>query len=208
MPARLAMRLLAALDRRLLWRVAHAGNKVFLTFDDGPCPGITPWVLDTLAVHGAKATFFCLGQQAEQHPELMQRIRADGHSIGHHTWDHADGWRTAKRPYQRSVLRAARSTGSMLFRPPYGHLPPGQLRSIGRRYRVVMWDVMGYDFKPGRRGGECARHVLRHARPGSIIVLHDNPKSAACLKEALVPILQGFRCKGYACAALGPIMIR
>lgn len=207
MPFRLAVRLLAALDRRLLWRVPHAGNRVFLTFDDGPLPAITPWVLDTLAAHGAKATFFCLGRQADAHPELVRRIRVEGHALGHHTWGHSDGWRTPRRTFQRDVLRGEAAIGTRLFRPPYGHVPRGQRRSLTHRYRVVMWDVMGHDYRPGRSGTACAEHVLRRVRRGSIIVLHDNAKSAACLQGALGPILAGLQHKGYRCCALPDTVI-
>ncbi len=206
MAFRPALRLLAALDHRLLWRVPNAGNQVFLTFDDGPLPTITPWVLDTLATRGAKATFFCLGRQAEAHPELVRRISEEGHVLGHHTWGHSDGWRTLRRTYQRDVLRGEAAIGTRLFRPPYGHVPLGLLHALSNRYRVVMWDVMGHDYRPGRSGSACARHVLRRVRSGSIIVLHDNRKSAACLQAALVPILDGLARKGFVCAALpGPL---
>lgn len=197
-----ALRLLAALDRRLLWKVPAAGNKVFLTFDDGPHPGITPWVLDTLALHGAKASFFCLGMQAEKHPGLVQRLRREGHTVGHHTWDHPDGWKTPARAYLRNVLRGARGLGGAWFRAPYGHVPRRLAATLHKRFRLVMWDVMGGDFLPGRSGRACARHVLRRVRPGSIIVLHDNARSEACLREALGPILDGLARKGYRCAAL------
>lgn len=204
MPGFPALRLLAGLDRRLLWHVPAAADEVFLTFDDGPDPTITPWVLDTLAAHGAKATFFCLGRHAERHSELLARIRAEGHAAGHHTWDHANGWHTPPRAWLRSVLRGAAGVGGTLFRPPYGRIRPAHIGPLHRRFRVVMWDVMPGDFKPGRSGEACARHVLRRSRPGSIIVLHDNPKSTACLREALVPILEGFARKGWRCSAIAP----
>ncbi len=197
-----ALTTLARLYPGVLWRVPEAGSRVFLTFDDGPCPAVTPWVLDTLAAYQAKATFFCTGTQAASHPALLQRIRAEGHTAGHHTWDHADGWRTTPRAWLRSMLLASTLIGGPLFRPPYGHLPPRMAALLGKRFQVVMWDVMAYDFTPGRSGSACARRVLRSARPGSIIVLHDNPKSAPCLRQALVPILEGLSSKGLACAAL------
>jgi peptidoglycan/xylan/chitin deacetylase (PgdA/CDA1 family) len=203
MPGIPPLRWLAGLDRRLLWHVPGAADTVFLTFDDGPEPAITPWVLDTLAAHGAKASFFCLGRNAEHHPGLLARIRAEGHAVGHHSWDHANGWYTPPRTWLRSVLHGAQSVGGPLFRPPYGRIRPAHIGLLHRRFHVVMWDVMAGDFRPGRSGQDCARHVLRQSRPGSIIVLHDNLKSAACLREALVPILEGFSQKGWRCSALG-----
>ncbi|MBS1547368.1 MAG: polysaccharide deacetylase family protein [Bacteroidetes bacterium] len=198
------LRMLAMLDRRVLWHVPTKGNEVFLTFDDGPEPGVTPQVLDILAAHGAKATFFCIGEKVRKYPDLVARIAGEGHSVGHHTWDHADGWRTPAKAYFRSVLRGATEVGGPLFRPPYGHLAPRHAPLLGKRFQVVMWDVMGFDFKPGRTGKACARRVLRRIRPGSIIVLHDNLKSAACVKSALPLILGGISEKGFRAVALAP----
>lgn len=196
------LRMLAMLDRRKLWRVATRSKEVFLTFDDGPEPEVTPFVLDTLALYGAKATFFCLGEKAKQWPALLERIRAEGHTLGHHTWNHADAWRTDPRTYYRSVLRGADAVGGPLFRPPYGRLRLHQASVLARHYQVVMWDVLAGDFRPGRSAAACARHVLRHSRPGSVIVLHDNRKSAQCLSGALPLILKGFADKGYCCTSL------
>lgn len=199
------LRMLAMLDRRVLWHVPAAGRKeVYLTFDDGPEPEVTPGVLDTLAAYDAKATFFCLGHNAERHPELLARIHAEGHAVGHHTWDHADAWGTPSLTYFRSVLKGAVQVGGALYRPPYGHLRPGHARVLSKRFNVVMWGVMGNDFKPGRTGKACARRVLRRIRPGSIIVLHDNLKSAACVKSALPLILGGISEKGFRAVALAP----
>lgn len=205
MPVREALlRLWARLDRRMVWQLPVEGKVVHLTFDDGPEPQVTPWVLETLAQHDAKATFFCLGRNAAQHPELMQRIGQEGHSTGHHTWNHPDGWKTPAKAYLRNVLQGAHQVGGPLFRPPYGHLGLGMARLLCKRFRVVMWDVMGYDFLPGRSGEACAIHVLRRTRPGSIIVLHDNLKSSACLREALPLILRGFAAKGFRCVPIDP----
>lgn len=202
MPRGLVLGMLAMLDRRIRWRMPATSKEVYLTFDDGPEPGATPWVLGTLAQHGAKATFFCLGRNAERHPDLLDRLRREGHAIGHHSWDHPDGWRAPYRAYYRNVLRGAERTGGTLFRPPYGHLGMGRARTLGKRFQVVMWDVLAGDFKKGLSGAACARYVLNRARPGSIVVLHDNLKSAGCLREALPLILTGLKAKGYRCVAM------
>jgi peptidoglycan/xylan/chitin deacetylase (PgdA/CDA1 family) len=194
--------LLAVLDRRVLWRVPTGRREVFLTFDDGPVAGVTPWVLDTLAGYKAKATFFCLGSNAAGSPELMERLRAEGHAVGHHTWDHPDGWRTRNRAYYRNVLRGRDVINSRLFRPPYGRLGPLQLNRLRKRFRPVLWDVLSGDFKPRMPGEACARGVLERAVPGSIIVFHDNRQSARCLKEALPLVLEGFARRGYRFSAL------
>lgn len=197
MPSGLVLSMLAMLDRRILWRMPTKAKEVYLTFDDGPEPEVTPWVLDTLAEHGAKATFFCLGRQVVRHPELLEQVRSEGHAVGHHTWDHPDGWRTPVRAYYRNVLRGAEEVDGTLFRPPYGRLGLGRARTLGKRYQVVMWDVMGGDFRKGMPGAACARYVLTRLRPGSIVVLHDNLKSATCLREALPLILTGLKEAGY-----------
>ena len=202
MPRGLVLRMLAMLDRRIRWRMPATAKEVFLTFDDGPEPEVTTWVLDTLAKHGAKATFFCLGRNVQLHPGLFHRLRSEGHAVGHHTWDHPDGWRTPVRTYYRNVLRGAEQVGGFLFRPPYGRIGIGRARSLGKRYQVVMWDVLGGDFRKDKSGEACARRVLARVRPGSIVVLHDNLKSAACLMEALPRILVGLKKKGYICLGM------
>ena len=197
MPRGLVLSMLAMLDRRIRWRMPATAKEVYLTFDDGPEPEVTPWVLDILADHGVKATFFCLGRNVQRHPELFKRLRNEGHAVGHHTWDHPDGWRTPVRAYYRNVLHGAEPIGGTLFRPPYGRLGIGRARTLGKRYQVVLWDVMGGDFKKGMSGEACARHVLDRIRPGSIVVLHDNLKSAGCLRLALPLILEGVKEKDY-----------
>lgn len=199
---RLLTAALAKLDRRVLWRVRTAKKEVFLTFDDGPEPEVTPWVLEALARHGAKATFFCLGKQAAATPEMTQRLRAEGHAVGHHTWDHPNGWRTMDRAYFRNVLRGIPQGERVLFRPPYGRLKLSQLRRLRTRVRIVMWDVMAGDFKPGMSGRSCASKVLKEVSAGSIIVFHDNRKSARCLQEALPLVLKGLSQRGYTFSTL------
>lgn len=202
MPRGLVLGMLAMLDRRIRWRMPDRAREVYLTFDDGPEPEVTPGVLEILAEHGVKATFFCLGRQAERHPGLIDRLRNEGHAVGHHSWDHPDGWRTAWRPYYRNVLRGAKQVGGPLFRPPYGRLGIGRARTLSKHFHVVLWDVLAGDFKKNMHGEACARYVLDRARPGSIVVLHDNLKSAACIKLALPLILAGLKAKGYRCTVM------
>ena len=207
MPSGMVLRMLAMLDRCILWRLPAEGKVVYLTFDDGPEPEVTPWVLDTLAEHGAKATFFCLGRNAQRLPELFKRLHTEGHATGHHTWDHPDGWRMPVRAYYRNVLLGAQQIGGNLFRPPYGRIGMRRARTLSKRYQVVMWDVLGGDFRKGMSGEACARRVLHRIKPGSIVVLHDNLKSQACLKEALPRILKGATEKGYRFGTLGTMAL-
>jgi peptidoglycan-N-acetylglucosamine deacetylase len=196
--------LIRRLLRDLVWRVPDRGRSVYLTFDDGPAPGVTPWVLDLLAEHGAKATFFCVGRNAEAHPEIMARIRAEGHAIGNHTHEHVNGWRTDTYAYLRDVLRCQASTGSTLFRPPYGRITPAQLKALRKRFHVIMWDVLSADFDSSISGEQCLRNVIGHSGPGSIIVFHDSPKAEARLRHVLPSILSHFVRERYAMKALAP----
>lgn len=197
-----AMRLAAAVLPGAIARLPNTGSTVYLTFDDGPHPEITPWVLDQLSAHGAHATFFCLGQQAVRHPELLARIRREGHAVGHHTWDHPNGWRTADRTYLANVMRGHEAVGGHLFRPPYGRIGPFQARAVKKHFRTVLWDVLAGDFRPGADGLQVARHVLLHSLPGSIIVFHDNAQSFTCLRTALPAVLTGFADKNFACRSI------
>lgn len=185
-----------------LWRMPAQDPVLYLTFDDGPDPDLTPWVLDQLATADARATFFCRGDRASAHPDLMERLRAAGHAVGGHTWDHPDGWRTPLRPYLRNVLRGQRMVGGTLFRPPYGRLTPAQLAALRGRLRVVMWDVLSRDYDPRCGAEECLDRILRLARAGSIVVFHDAPKAGDRLRLVLPEALAYWRSAGYRFASL------
>jgi len=180
-----------------VWRVQGEGKELYLTFDDGPIPEVTPWVLDQLAQHQAKATFFCLGRNCAANPRILERIVREGHGVGNHTWDHPRGRRTGLRHYFRSVLRCQSITGTALFRPPYGSITLRQFRTLRRRFKVVMWDVLSGDYDPNLDGPSCLRRVVRNARPGSIIVFHDSMKARSNLKFALPRVLEHFGAQGY-----------
>lgn len=191
-----------ALFPDLVWRVHTAERAVHLTFDDGPTPAVTPWVLDQLRAHEARATFFLVGQNAAAHPELVERIRREGHAIGNHTWEHANGWRTSTESYVSSVDRTRNLIGGRLFRPPYGRITRSQRRALRERFDIIMWDVLSADFDATMDGERCLRNVKRHAQPGSIIVFHDSQKAEARLRHALPLALAHFQAKGYAFHAL------
>lgn len=184
------------------WRVAGTEKVIYLTFDDGPIEELTPWVLDRLAEHGAKATFFCLGRNCAREPELAARIRAEGHALGNHTWDHPRGRRTRTRDYLRNVVKAAPLTSDRIFRPPYGSLTLAQARTLRNRYRIILWDVLSGDYDERLTGEHCAQRVVHHARPGSIVVFHDSLKAEPRLRIALPAVLQHFAAEGYRFAAL------
>ena len=138
--------LLKPLARDLVWHMPRTERAVYLTFDDGPIPEVTPWVLDQLARFQAKGTFFCIGRNAATHPDILARIRHEGHAVGNHTWDHPNGWRTEQRNYLRNVLQCQAITGTRLFRPPYGRLTLGQSKALSKRFRIIMWEVLSADF--------------------------------------------------------------
>jgi peptidoglycan-N-acetylglucosamine deacetylase len=200
-PARIPRSIQAGLGGAV-WHLDDPGDAVYLTFDDGPIPEVTPWVLDQLAGFGAKGTFFCIGRNAGENPALMDRIRQEGHAVGNHTWDHADGWRTPLYAYLRGVLRCQSLTGTRLFRPPYGHITPAQATALRKRFDVVMWEVLSGDFDTSIDGERCTSNVLRHARPGSIIVFHDSTKAQERLRYTLPRVLEAFRERGWAMLGL------
>lgn len=195
-------RILRALYPGAVWSMPGTDKDIFLTFDDGPIPDVTPWVLDVLAQYQAKATFFCIGRNCDAAPSILTRIRAEGHSVGNHTWDHPRGRRTADRSYFRNVISGKAATGSDLFRPPYGSLKWSQFRMLKKRFRVVFWDVLSYDFDTRSDGAACLRRVIEGVRPGSIVVFHDSLKAEERLRYALPAALAHFSALGYHFKAL------
>ena len=183
-----------------IWEIAEQRPVVYLTFDDGPDPGVTPFVLDQLAHYDMHATFFCIGKNVEAHPEVYARILSAGHRTGNHTHHHLNGWKTDDDTYLADISRAAQLIDSDLFRPPYGRIGDGQLRRLRHlspAMRPVMWSVLSGDFDPGISPARCIRNVLEHARPGSVITFHDSEKAFPVLREALPVILEDFRRKGW-----------
>ena len=170
---------------------------MFLTFDDGPTPGVTEWVLDTLAKFEAKATFFMVGKNAVSNPELVKRILLEGHSIGNHTFTHLNGWRTTLPSYTKSALKCGEAVPSNLFRPPYGRITRAQTRRLGNRYKIIMWDVLSGDFDMELPKQKVVKNVLNNTEPGSIIVFHDSVKAEPRLKYALPRVLNYLKDEGY-----------
>ena len=198
---------LRKLYRGLVWRIPTAEKVLYLSFDDGPHPVATPFVLAELEKYGAKGTFFCIGKNVEAHPEIYRRILMEGHRVGNHTQDHLNGWKVDDRRYLESIRAAARRIDSDLFRPPYGRIGALQssvLRSAPFNYSIIMWDVLSADFDPALTGERCARNVIRYGRPGSIVVFHDSEKAFERLREALPMVLKEFAAQGYRFEAIRP----
>lgn len=172
-------------------------KRVYLTFDDGPIPEITPWVLDLLDRYDAKATFFLVGQNVERHPELCAQIKARGHKVGNHTLHHLQGTKSTTRKYLRDVAEADRIIKSDLFRPPHGWLRPRQAKALGKRYRIIMYDLVTRDYSKRLKAQDVVANVKRYARDGSIIVFHDSLKSWPRLQTALPEALEWLKARGY-----------
>ncbi|MCA1746550.1 MAG: polysaccharide deacetylase family protein [Bacteroidales bacterium] len=170
---------------------------VYLTFDDGPTPGVTEWVLEQLEKYGAGATFFCLGCNVKRHPEIYAKILAAGHAVGNHSYSHMKGFRSSVSSYVADVDRAAELIDSKLFRPPYGRILPAQVRSLRERYRIIMWSVLSVDYDRKLSGRQVVRNVVENVHPGSVIVFHDSVKASKNLYHALPRVLEYLAEEGY-----------
>lgn len=168
-----------------VWRMDKTQKTIYLTFDDGPIPELTPWVLDTLKQYDVKATFFCVGDNVVKHPDIFKRILDEGHQVGNHTFNHLKGWQTDTKTYLQNVERCQEYTQTDLFRPPYGRIKKSQLMEINSHYRVVFWDVLTHDYDRNLSPKKCLDNALKYTRNGSIIVFHDNVKAQKNLKFAL-----------------------
>ncbi|MBL0233427.1 MAG: polysaccharide deacetylase family protein [Chitinophagaceae bacterium] len=178
------------------WAISTSEKIIYLTFDDGPHPQITPFVLDLLKQYEAKASFFCIGHNVERYPLVYDRILADGHSTGNHTYDHKNGFKTNDEEYLNDLRKAETWIRSKLFRPPYGRLKWSQARKL-KDYRIIMWDLLSGDFDTGLKKEKCLEMVKKHARPGSILVFHDSEKAWERLEYVLPNMLAYFKQQGY-----------
>ncbi len=189
-----------------VWAIPNTENKIYLTFDDGPTPKITEWVLQELKKYNAKATFFCIGNNIEKHPEIFEKIVSNGHSIGNHTFNHWNGWKTSTEDYLENVALgeiAISNSKSTFFRPPYGKIKASQvkkLRQLG--YQIILWDVLSGDFDTQISPEKCLENVLKNVKSGSIIVFHDSVKAFPNLEYTLPKALQYWTKKGFVCDAI------
>lgn len=180
-----------------LWRLNRRRKVVYLTFDDGPIPEVTPWVLDTLDHYGIKATFFCVGENVLRNPDLFQELRRRGHSVGNHTMSHVQSSMVTTRTYLRNVKEAEELIGSTLFRPPHGFMRWGTARLLKNHYNIVMYDLVTRDYNRKLTGERVFNNVKRYARNGSIIVFHDSLKAEANMKYALPRSIEWLKEQGY-----------
>ncbi|MEO9023185.1 MAG: polysaccharide deacetylase family protein [Ginsengibacter sp.] len=182
------------------WNIKTDEKVLYLTFDDGPHPIATPFVLQELKKYNAKATFFCVGKNVKENFAIYQQLIYEGHRPGNHTYNHLNGWKTKDKKYLDDITEAAKIIDSNLFRPPYGRITRFQLKAItGNKLKLnpVMWDVLSGDFDPGISGENCYLNVINNAQPGSIIVFHDSQKSLHSLQYALPRVLTYYSEKGF-----------
>ncbi|MGL5787877.1 MAG: polysaccharide deacetylase family protein [Bacteroidales bacterium] len=179
------------------WRINKEEKVVYLTFDDGPIPEVTPWVLDTLDKYSIKATFFCVGDNIRKYTDIFEEVVRRGHRVGNHTFNHLQGWRTLTRNYIANVTKADKLIKSNLFRPPHGHVRLPQLWFLNKHYKVIMWDVVTRDYNPDLTGDDIINIVKKRTRNGSIIVFHDSVKSIQRLQESLEASIQWLLENGY-----------
>lgn len=198
-------RFVQSLFPNFVWRIPTEEKTVHLTFDDGPIPEVTPWVLDQLDAFNAKATFFCVGENVTKNPEVFEEIQRRGHLVGNHTYNHLSGWTTENIPYFHNIRRCARLVHSDLFRPPYGRLKPRQVQFLQRHYRIIMWDVLSGDFDPAISIEQCIDNVTTNTKPGSIVVFHDSLKSEEKLRAVLPRYLAWLRHEGYEMSSIPSI---
>ncbi|WP_299105085.1 polysaccharide deacetylase family protein [uncultured Tenacibaculum sp.] len=194
------------------WCFSSKQKEVYLTFDDGPTPEVTSFVLDVLKKYNANATFFCIGKNIDNHPELFKRIMDEGHTIGNHTQNHFNGWKHSVENYLMNVetceramqkFRDTTSEQKRLFRPPYGKIKASQARELKRKgYEIIMWDVLSADFDTRISKEQCLKNVFENVENGSVVVFHDSVKASERLCYALPKVLEKLSEKGFSFKAI------
>lgn len=183
--------------KNLIWSIPTKEDIIYLTFDDGPDPEVTSWVLETLKKFDAKATFFCKGENVEKHRDIYEQIIAQRHATGNHAFSHLNGWKTKKDKYLKDVEKCAALVNSKLFRPPYGKLTPSQYSMIKKQYSIIMWDVLSGDFHKKITKEKCLKNVITYTKKGSVVVFHDSIKVEENLYYALPLFLEHFARQGF-----------
>lgn len=182
---------------KVRWNVPTEKNEIFLTFDDGPVPEVTPYVLDLLDQYQWKATFFCVGENVAKHPEIFHEILKRGHKVGNHTFHHLNGLKHSCRDYLENVRMASELIPGNLFRPPYGKITPAQLKELKKEFNIVMWDLLTHDYSEKMTPERIFQLIQRELRKGSIVVFHDSVKAKDRVLKVLPAALEFWNSKGY-----------
>ncbi|WP_430399992.1 polysaccharide deacetylase family protein [Flavobacterium sp.] len=199
-------RFLKFLFPKYIWELPNSEEKIYLTFDDGPIPEVTEWVLGLLKKENIKATFFCIGENIQKHPEVFKQIISDDHTIGNHTFNHLNGWKTSTKKYLKNVelcnsvfeKYSISNFQSKLFRPPYGKIKKNQAKELIKLgYKIIMWDVLSYDYDNSLNAERCLNNTLKNISTGSIIVFHDSIKAQDTLQRVLPKLIQQLKEKGF-----------
>lgn len=190
---------------QLIWNAEPGNRSIFLTFDDGPIPIVTPFVLNILKKYDAKATFFCIGDNVRKHPDIFEEVKKAGHTIGNHTYNHLRGWDTEDEVYLENYLKANEVLDAPLFRPPYGRIRRSQVKLLQQArpdIKIIMWDVLSGDFDMALKKHEALNNVIKNAGDGSIVLFHDSVKAFLKMEYALPLVLEHFSKLGYTFKAL------
>jgi peptidoglycan/xylan/chitin deacetylase (PgdA/CDA1 family) len=190
----------------LLWNNPRTSNRIYVTFDDGPIPIVTPFVLNILKQYDAKATFFCIGDNVKKHPDIFEQVKNAGHAIGNHTFNHLKGWKTDNQVYLDNFLEADELIHSNLFRPPYGRIKRSQIKLLHQAkpgLKIVMWDVLSGDYNAKLTPETCLQNVLKHTENGSVILFHDSLKARERMEYVLPRAMEEWGRKGWEFGVLG-----
>ncbi|HKM94421.1 MAG TPA: polysaccharide deacetylase family protein [Prolixibacteraceae bacterium] len=188
---------LTKLFPQAIWLLPSGEKTLYLSFDDGPVPEVTSWVLDILHEKNIKATFFCVGDNVRKYPELFERMKREGHSVGNHTHNHLQGIKCMKTTYLNNIEEANNYIASDLFRPPHGIMTQSQYKAIIQKYKLVMWDVISCDYDPSLSPEKCIKNVIDFVRDGSIITFHDSVKAKKNIMQALPTVIDTLTKQGY-----------
>jgi len=192
-PASILRSLYPSLD----WKIDTDQKELFLTFDDGPIKGVTERLLDLLQAHNAKATFFCIGKNVKKNPEIFERIIQEGHTVGNHTFNHSNGWKSTNMSYLKDVQAFQELYQSPYFRPPYGKMKPAQIAALKKQYKIMMWSALSMDFHPSVSAEKCYENANSKLKAGDILLFHDSEKAGHKMMYAVERILKERSIEGY-----------
>ena len=190
----------------LLWNKPRTSNRIYVTFDDGPIPIVTPFVLNILKQYNAKATFFCIGDNVRKHPDIFEQVKNEGHAIGNHTYNHLKGWDTNDQTYLNNFLQADELLHTKLFRPPYGRIKRSQVKLLQNakpELQIIMWSVLSGDFDINLKPEKCLENVIKNTRPGDIVLFHDSLKAKERMEYALPRAIEVWSKNGWEFGVLG-----